>query len=127
MASFGAQQSFLRRMDAAGSRIHRPMVAGTGLQDPVANNPRNSYRDRKSTRLNFSHDQISYAVFCLKKKKKNAKILKNKLTTDTERSKRHKIQPISVITLLINDTRGMCSDDMYDLGYHDIVRKYEQM
>src|SRR5206468_11765699 len=26
-------------------------------------------RDRKSTRLNSSHDQISYAVFCLKKKK----------------------------------------------------------
>src|SRR2546430_17505618 len=28
-------------------------------------------RDRKSTRLNSSHSQISYAVFCLKKKKKN--------------------------------------------------------
>src|SRR2546421_4923004 len=31
-------------------------------------------RDRKSTRLNSSHDQISYAVFCLKKKKKLATI-----------------------------------------------------
>src|SRR2546427_1194870 len=29
-------------------------------------------RDRKSTRLNSSHSQISYAVFCLKKKKKKA-------------------------------------------------------
>src|SRR2546428_7490277 len=29
-------------------------------------------RDRKSTRLNSSHDQISYAVFCLKKKKRSA-------------------------------------------------------
>src|SRR2546421_7724808 len=29
-------------------------------------------RDRKSTRLNSSHDQISYAVFCLKKKKKTS-------------------------------------------------------
>src|SRR2546430_9987973 len=28
-----------------------------------------SARDRKSTRLNSSHSQISYAVFCLKKKK----------------------------------------------------------
>src|SRR5688572_32627058 len=28
-------------------------------------------QDRKSTRLNSSHSQISYAVFCLKKKKKN--------------------------------------------------------
>src|SRR2546430_11463743 len=27
------------------------------------------YQDRKSTRLNSSHSQISYAVFCLKKKK----------------------------------------------------------
>src|SRR2546421_1621088 len=31
--------------------------------------------DRKSTRLNSSHDQISYAVFCLKKKKKNHRLL----------------------------------------------------
>src|SRR5688572_31433344 len=30
----------------------------------------NSLLDRKSTRLNSSHSQISYAVFCLKKKKK---------------------------------------------------------
>src|SRR2546427_8730929 len=29
--------------------------------------------DRKSTRLNSSHSQISYAVFCLKKKKKTKK------------------------------------------------------
>src|SRR5438105_7765427 len=31
--------------------------------------------DRKSTRLNSSHEWISYAVFCLKKKKKNKRIL----------------------------------------------------
>src|SRR2546428_13968041 len=31
--------------------------------------PWNELVDRKSTRLNSSHDQISYAVFCLKKKK----------------------------------------------------------
>src|SRR2546421_8102044 len=30
-------------------------------------------RDRKSTRLNSSHDQISYAVFCLKKKKQHSR------------------------------------------------------
>src|SRR2546430_12909536 len=29
-------------------------------------------RDRKSTRLNSSHSQISYAVFCLKKKKRSS-------------------------------------------------------
>src|SRR5690349_25072790 len=38
--------------------------------------------DRKSTRLNSSHVEISYAVFCLKKKKKNKKKkLKNKKNT----------------------------------------------
>src|SRR2546428_3314966 len=31
-------------------------------------------RDRKSTRLNSSHDQISYAVFCLKKKRRRSPI-----------------------------------------------------
>src|SRR2546428_1886268 len=34
----------------------------------AAGRPRLHVRDRKSTRLNSSHDQISYAVFCLKKK-----------------------------------------------------------
>src|SRR2546429_1073058 len=33
---------------------------------------RRKYRDRKSTRLNSSHGYISYAVFCLKKKKKSS-------------------------------------------------------
>src|SRR5438876_8205305 len=34
--------------------------------------------DRKSTRLNSSHPSISYAVFCLKKKKKNKRKSENK-------------------------------------------------
>src|SRR2546427_3533952 len=37
--------------------------------------------DRKSTRLNSSHSQISYAVFCLKKKKKIKRPLKDKKNT----------------------------------------------
>src|SRR3712207_6896907 len=36
----------------------------------VCNNGATIYSDRKSTRLNSSHANISYAVFCLKKKKK---------------------------------------------------------
>src|SRR5438105_12854912 len=36
------------------------------------------HRDRKSTRLNSSHEWISYAVFCLKKKKKIKKTIKKK-------------------------------------------------
>src|SRR5438552_8663026 len=37
-------------------------------------------RDRKSTRLNSSHQIISYAVFCMKKKKKKKKKNKNNTT-----------------------------------------------
>src|SRR2546429_6065828 len=40
-------------------------------------------RDRKSTRLNSSHGYISYAVFCLKKKKKN-KISSKRLCSNYE-------------------------------------------
>src|SRR5258708_28812179 len=39
--------------------------------DALADRLRVQARDRKSTRLNSSHQIISYAVFCLKKKKKN--------------------------------------------------------
>src|SRR2546421_1829182 len=35
---------------------------------------RGKISDRKSTRLNSSHDQISYAVFCLKKKKHTSEL-----------------------------------------------------
>src|SRR2546429_3828571 len=41
-------------------------------------------RDRKSTRLNSSHGYISYAVFCLKKKKKKTHLYYS-LTTMTEK------------------------------------------
>src|SRR5438067_5234258 len=42
-----------------------------------------SARDRKSTRLNSSHVSISYAVFCLKKKKKKGEGTIGKMSTDT--------------------------------------------
>src|SRR2546430_3157780 len=48
------------------------VLRAVGADDPelcgVASEKR-LWRDRKSTRLNSSHSQISYAVFCLKKKK----------------------------------------------------------
>src|SRR6266542_3695359 len=50
------------------SRCGRPMW--TARRAPGRTRPR---RDRKSTRLNSSHGSISYAVFCLKKKKINEK------------------------------------------------------
>src|SRR3989440_8039729 len=45
---------------------------GTPIRNLVQMSPART-KDRKSTRLNSSHDQISYAVFCLKKKKKKIK------------------------------------------------------
>src|SRR2546427_3717381 len=46
-----------------------PVCAIQGDHERVAR--LGAIRDRKSTRLNSSHSQISYAVFCLKKKKKS--------------------------------------------------------
>src|SRR5690242_21215365 len=51
------------------------------IAQAVARCPRDqplTHQDRKSTRLNSSHMSISYAVFCLKKKKKNKKQSINK-------------------------------------------------
>src|SRR2546428_896757 len=60
-------------------RSRRIRARGGGSAQGKARRPRRraqpgaeagrSGADRKSTRLNSSHDQISYAVFCLKKKK----------------------------------------------------------
>src|SRR5206468_9173848 len=50
----------------AGGRLHARHELSLARGAPAAA----GLPDRKSTRLNSSHDQISYAVFCLKKKKK---------------------------------------------------------
>src|SRR5690349_22892220 len=55
--------------------VARPPVSGRPVPDVPAGGARRSERgrtigDRKSTRLNSSHVEISYAVFCLKKKNK---------------------------------------------------------
>src|SRR3712207_8700590 len=44
---------------------------GVGVPASTSSQISSLYRDRKSTRLNSSHANISYAVFCLKKKKKH--------------------------------------------------------
>src|SRR5687768_18593596 len=54
-----------RRRAVPRHHAHRPLSAGGRRLVP-----RRAARDRKSTRLNSSHGYISYAVFCLKKKKK---------------------------------------------------------
>src|SRR5258708_453588 len=52
----------------AGCALQRPSASSAQRHDTVAWTL--ELRDRKSTRLNSSHQIISYAVFCLKKKKK---------------------------------------------------------
>src|SRR3712207_8456051 len=51
----GRQRRLLREVSDRGPRLHEPLAF---------------VEDRKSTRLNSSHANISYAVFCLKKKNK---------------------------------------------------------
>src|SRR5258708_24646504 len=60
------QGSASTRRAAAHARVHGPLRRLTACVDG---------RDRKSTRLNSSHQIISYAVFCLKKK--NTKLQKS--------------------------------------------------
>src|SRR5688572_31580717 len=60
--------------DRLGRRAERQRleIGRDALDDGLSGRPalRGHGRDRKSTRLNSSHSQISYAVFCLKKKKR---------------------------------------------------------
>src|SRR2546427_5351381 len=65
----GGKPIAVRKLDSETLvfELAQPYGVGDRLFDGFAILP----RDRKSTRLNSSHSQISYAVFCLKKKKKN--------------------------------------------------------
>src|SRR2546427_845999 len=69
--SLGTEQS---------GRVHQVSeergAAGVEHIEDRARRVRQRQGDRKSTRLNSSHSQISYAVFCLKKKKKRRIITK---------------------------------------------------
>src|SRR5690606_41980202 len=71
-----------RGAGAALAEGQRGLVAGEAPQEEVRRRfegveeqgrpePGHGAEDRKSTRLNSSHVKISYAVFCLKKKRKN--------------------------------------------------------
>src|SRR2546427_3480765 len=57
--------------DARGELRFALAVDGGG----IASTASAKRRDRKSTRLNSSHSQISYAVFCLKKKNTNLRTM----------------------------------------------------
>src|SRR5256885_4554017 len=69
-------RSAVKVLDASGSGSDASVIAGLNYVAENANSVTPQIRvvnmslDRKSTRLNSSHLVISYAVFCLKKKKK---------------------------------------------------------
>src|SRR2546427_3780597 len=60
-----------QRPDGFGGHLARDLCREVGRRNVARLCPR-PLRDRKSTRLNSSHSQISYAVFCLKKKNRHA-------------------------------------------------------
>src|SRR5690606_39886693 len=65
----------VRRRDRPDSKLRIPSgpPRSSRTRPDVTDSPqRRGRRDRKSTRLNSSHVKISYAVFCLKKKKTNS-------------------------------------------------------
>src|SRR5688572_31984465 len=64
--SLREQRAHRTRRRVPHQRAQQPVAAGGGARCRLRGARR---RDRKSTRLNSSHSQISYAVFCLKKKK----------------------------------------------------------
>src|SRR2546427_9467993 len=76
----GVRDAGARRRAARGSGAADPESAAADVDRPAPRHRAGRFRpaeseadraqpDRKSTRLNSSHSQISYAVFCLKKKK----------------------------------------------------------
>src|SRR5687768_17651476 len=65
----GVEQAADREGDEDLDRAHGVILRARRADDE---NEQRKRRDRKSTRLNSSHGYISYAVFCLKKKNKNA-------------------------------------------------------
>src|SRR5690242_20959214 len=76
-------RDWLVGLETRALRLEDPLVAPDGISMPEPDvavvepgDPRShpTTADRKSTRLNSSHMSISYAVFCLKKKKKHISI-----------------------------------------------------
>src|SRR2546430_13305572 len=60
--------------DERGHQLLRPRRNRSRVRDRLQMGDHRLQEDRKSTRLNSSHSQISYAVFCLKKKKEHSQI-----------------------------------------------------
>src|SRR3712207_7946245 len=77
---FRSMSQVARRLREEHGDVERTLQAITG--SAVLTVPQ-AQEDRKSTRLNSSHANISYAVFCLKKKTKSQRAV-NRLTNHTK-------------------------------------------
>src|SRR5258708_16198427 len=66
-----------------------PLIIRDLLANKFGYNDWSDQEDRKSTRLNSSHQIISYAVFCLKKKKKNSKLMQKQIHRRQRYNKMH--------------------------------------
>src|SRR6266511_525409 len=79
-------------------------------------------RDRKSTRLNSSHVKISYAVFCLKKKKDRDDMIVYRcvihLVQRPSDSNAKLVFKIGIISFFFNDT---ATTEIYTLSLHDAL------
>src|SRR6478672_12998523 len=116
--------------NAASASATAPSQSPAAHAAPAATKPRNGYthglsvraataRDRKSTRLNSSHDQISYAVFGLKKKK--LMIIPEQKTKSlfNQKGKRGNRQCISFLqAFFFNDA---ATTEIYTLSLHDAL------
>src|SRR5258707_11521327 len=67
-------RSRIRERENEPFAVGRPIVSSAARAGDAGQLRRHGPRDRKSTRLNSSHANISYAVFCLKKKKKKEEL-----------------------------------------------------
>src|SRR2546430_7560204 len=73
----GSRAAHLRPEERQSARVH----LGQASRGGGSRHRRGGGGDRKSTRLNSSHSQISYAVFCLKKKKRRFRQLLRLMTS----------------------------------------------
>src|SRR5256884_442049 len=82
-----------------------------------ATSSKRSLRDRKSTRLNSSHGYISYAVFCLKKKKKedNTRRKHRQLGKMIHKSPAHSLSDSQTTLQTLSTVQAALLYDMIDL------------
>src|SRR5438874_10680450 len=84
----------LFRSQSAAGRADRIADGDTEFVFGDGGGQRDAQGDRKSTRLNSSHVEISYAVFCLKKKKKH--------TNEKQKRQSNRGRSAPLITMLTN-------------------------